>query len=189
MNKRTVFNTAVVLAASLILTACGGEDKAELSRVAKKYNLDMEEKLAFKACLDLSGSGKPIIDYGSRRMVMQDVPIDVCGCQAKPMLKYMQPGKFGSYANFSRWLSKPERKENASLMRNDLKKGVDAKAATAALGKSFDACVASLVSEKPGLDKEILIAIEDDPEMKAIAEQKKKAQARAEAEKSAKIDW
>jgi hypothetical protein len=180
---------AGLLAASLLLSACGGEDKAELSRVAKKYNLDQEEKLAFKACWDLSGSTKPIINYGSTRMVVQVVPIDACGCQARPILKVMQPGKFDTYANFARWIAKPERRGNASLMRADLRDGMDAPKGTAILAKSFDSCMADLAVERPNLAKETFLSLADDPALKAKAEQRKRTQASMDAQKNVKIDW
>jgi hypothetical protein len=185
------WNFAGALIASVLLTGCGGPEKEDLTRVATKFNMTLEEKVAFKACYDKTDGTKPVIRFGKDMMRMSEVPLEVCGCQAKPMLTMMKPGSFDSYNMFTKWMTKLDRKKDVAFRYKDLKSGVDNKTATAALAKSFDACATAVLNEKPALVKQILTLAVDKSQQKQLAEKRKKekAKAAAEAAKKQQIDF
>jgi hypothetical protein len=186
MSSGSFLKFASGFAACIVLAGCGGPDKEELTRVATKFNMTYEEKVAFKACMDHTDGTKPIIRFGKDMMKMSEVPLEVCGCQAKSMLKMMKEGSFDSYNMFTKWMTKLDRKKDVAFRYKDLKGGVDNKTATVALSKSFDSCATAALNENPKLAKEILQMADISPEQKRLEEKRKKDKAKAAAEEAAK---
>jgi hypothetical protein len=191
-NRQSMLKLSGLATAAVLLTACGGSsyDKEELARMAAKYNMSLTEKLAFKACFENTKRATPVLTYNEQLKMMSEVPLEVCGCQAKTIALTLKENKLDNYAAFVTWVSKPVRKGTVTLSADDLLPKVTRKMATETLAKTFDSCATASLNDTPGLPEKILSAVDTGEERRKEREQKAKEKAaQAEIDRKNAIDF
>jgi hypothetical protein len=161
---------------ALALAACGGPGSEEFQKMSDKLKLGKPERAAMTTCFQQMTGTQPIIRIGSEEKMLADVPLEMCGCQSRTMVKYFNPDGFDGHLRTVKYLAKPEKKGYPSMSRKQLKKGVLGALASEKLAKSFEACAASFVAEY-GKTEEFKDLLLPPPEKPKPREEKKQASA------------
>lgn len=146
MRKASTFKFIGIAAAALLLAACG-DNTAEVKAMAKKLKFGKPETAAFMACAKELGPKKPIfITYSTDPEVdptavrMMGVPLEVCACQTRTMVKLFKEDKLKGHEKFVTYVTKQKRKPTMKLGRKDVKQGVDPEKGAMELLASLQSC-------------------------------------------------
>jgi hypothetical protein len=146
MEKRTTAKWLGLGLAAMILAGCG--DSAEIEAISEKLGLSETEQYAFMICQREMKVKLPAFDRGGQPMRLTELPVPICGCQAKglaaafgtnPQIKAAIP-IFVSYA------TKAKKKRMPRFPEDTLVKGLDNNDTIGKLWATLDSCTTNYLA-------------------------------------------
>lgn len=187
MSISSLRKYSVLLMAGLLLTACGGDavSPEEMMRVAEKFKIRDSEKSAFKACVQNSEGSSPYVKFGAKMMLMESVPVEVCGCQTKSIAQSFKKEKLAAYGSFMTWATKPSRKGSPRFEKADFAQDRNTKYVRDKLIETLDSCSLQFAKANVELANTLLTPYIDPAQLKKEEAEKKKKEAEAKAKAEA----
>jgi hypothetical protein len=140
MTGQNAFRMVAALGLSLALAGCG-EEEAEIARIAKEQGLGQAETAAFAACAKDMRRNKPMFPVAQGNMRMNEVPLEICACQARTMTVVFKDDQYKSHTAFAEYMAKETKKKKPRISKKDLKPELKAEDARRKLAASLETCV------------------------------------------------
>lgn len=146
-------------AAALMLAACGSNEE-EILAIAKAQKMSKQQTAAFKACAGDMRSRQPIFIDGKTAVQLVKVPLEVCACHSKSMVKLFKDDKLIAHQRFAAYIAKAKRKAELKFSRRDLKTGFDPIKGGAQMVESLRTCANDFVTKNAELGKDLIVPFE-----------------------------
>ena len=137
--------------------------QAEIAQVVKEHNLDEVQLAAYKAC-DSQMSGKQLNPQNPNIKVFNgSVPISICACQAKEMVKVMLPGNYSSHRRIVKSITNGEKDIPTELIETQVVSRYSPSVAFTKLQRSLLSCISDYRVEREAQQRETIRKICNSP--------------------------
>lgn len=141
MPRFAPLRMAAVTTLALCLSGCGGDKDAAIKEYVKVHGLSDLEAAALKTCMKSLTANKPILLASSGNVVMNSMPMDVCGCQVKTITAVFKDNQYMGFGTFARYMAKEKRKRAPPYGKKDLKSVMSASDVQSKLEGGLNTCV------------------------------------------------
>lgn len=128
----------VLAAMGLLLAGCGFNEEAA-REFAKEEGMSAPGTEAFVVCAKDFRRNDPIFPMSDSNLRMNEVPLEVCACQAPVIASVFRDDKLKSHVKFAEYLAL-ETKKKAKINRKALKDGIKVKDAVDRMTNSLYSC-------------------------------------------------
>lgn len=116
------------------------EKEASINEASVQYGLTADEDTAFRTC---NQQVKNLQINIGRNIKGASVPLDICACQSKTMVKVMKTEQYSGHKNVVDYMTENSLNVEQSIPSSDLKNGLKSKSAFKTLHTSLKECVST----------------------------------------------
>lgn len=128
----------VLAGLGLLLAGCGFDEEAA-REFAKEKGMGTADTEAFVVCAKDFRRNDPIFPLGDKNLLMNEVPFEVCACQAPVIASVFREDKLKGHVKFAEYLAL-EVKKKSKINRKALKEGVKVTEAVDRMTNSLYSC-------------------------------------------------
>lgn len=138
MSKVGIKRLLAVAGAGLLLAGCAFDEEAA-REFAKEKGLGTADTEAFVVCAKDFRRNDPIFALPDSNLLMNEVPYEVCACQAPVISSVFKEDKLKGHVKFAEYMAL-ETKKKSKVNRKALKDGVKVKDAVDRMANSLYSC-------------------------------------------------